>query len=84
MDDITSQLIDIALEKTKDDKFQLGVQENIVDPMVCYTKDKLKPFLLGFVAMNVVFLALLVVIVWNLLRNGRGLHAFSGLQTKVS
>ena len=76
MDDITNQIIDIALEKTKDERLINGVKSNVVDPMICYTKTQLKPFFLGFVALNCIFLILLVVIVWNLIRNGRGLRSF--------
>ena len=84
MEDITNQIIDIALEKTKDERLVNGVQANIVDPMICYTKTQLKPFFLGFVALNFIFLILLVVIVWSLIKNGRDLHFFSDLQKKVS
>ena len=84
MDDITNQIIDIALEKTKDERLVNGVQSNIVDPMICYTKNQLKPFFLGFVALNFIFLILLVVIVWSLLKNGRDLHFFSDLRKTVA
>ena len=84
MDDITNQIIDIALEKTKDERLLNGVQSNIVDPMICYTKTQLKPFFLGFVALNFVFLIMLVIIVWSLLKNGRDLHFFSSLRKTVS
>jgi hypothetical protein len=81
---ITNQIIDIALEKTKDERLLNGVQTNVVDPMVSYTKMQLKPFFLGFVALNFVFLILLVIIVWSLIRNGRDLHSFSDLQKMVT
>ena len=81
---ITNQLIDIALEKTKDERLLNGVKTNVVDPMICYTKTQLKPFFLGFVALNFIFLILLVIIVWSLIKNGRNLHFFSNLQTMVS
>lgn len=84
MDEITNQIIDIALEKTKDERLINGVQANVVDPMICYTKNQLKPFFLGFVALNFVFLILLVIIVWTLLKNGRDLHFFSDLRKKVA
>jgi hypothetical protein len=84
MDDITNQIIDIALEKTKDERLINGVQTNVVDPMICYTKNQLKPFFLGFVALNFIFLILLVIIVWSLLKNGRDLHFFSSLRKTVT
>ena len=77
---ITDQLIEIALERTKDERLITGVQANVVDPMITYTKVQLRPFFMGFVALNCVFLVLLVIIVWTLLRNGRGLRSFSDLQ----
>ena len=42
MDDITNQIIDIALEKTKDERLINGVKSNVVDPMICYTKNTIK------------------------------------------
>ena len=84
MDDITNQIIDIALEKTKDKRLIDGVQCNVVDPMIVYTKNQLKPFFLGFVALNFIFLILLVVIVWSLLKNGRDLHSFSSFRKMVT
>ena len=81
---ITDQIIEIALEKTKDERLLNGVQTNVVDPMICYTKMQLKPFFLGFVALNCIFLVLLVIIVWSLIRNGRNLHSFSNLQKMVT
>lgn len=68
---ITDQLIDIALEKSKDERLLHGVQANVVDPLITYTKVQLRPFFMGFVALNCVFLILLIFIVWSLLRNGR-------------
>ena len=84
MDDITNQIVDICIEKSKDERLLAGVQTNLVDPMIYYTKLRLQPFFLGFVALNAIFLVLLVIIVWSLLKNGRDLHFFSDLRKKVS
>ena len=80
MDEVTNQIIDIAIEKTKDERLIQGVKENVMDPMICYTKSRLQPFFLGFVILNFIFLILLIVIVWSLIKSGRDLHFFSGLQ----